>query len=226
MPKLIEALAGRIHEEDVSYRTRMLEIAAGLPDVIALGRGDPDFDTPAHIAEAAKKAIEQGQHHYTHPAGLPALREAIAAALARYNGLDYGADEILVTAGAQEGVMLCMLGLIEPGDEVLLPQPRFTSYDTAIQLLGGIAVSVPTREADDFALLPAEIEARITPRTKAIVLVTPANPTGAVTPPAMVRAIADRAKRRDLVVISDEIYDRLIFEGSEHLSIGSLPGMK
>jgi aminotransferase len=226
MPKLIEALAGRIREEDVSYRTKMLEIASGLPDVIALGRGDPDFDTPAHIVNAAKRAIDEGQHHYTHPTGLPALREAIAEALGRFNGLDYTPDEVIVTAGAQEGVMLCMLALVDQGDEVLLPQPRFTSYDTAIRLLGGVPVSVPTREADDFALVPAEIEARITSRTKAIVLVTPANPTGAVTPPAMVREIAEVARRHDLVVISDEIYDRLIFEGSEHLSIATLPGMK
>jgi aminotransferase len=119
-----------------------------------------------------------------------------------------------------------MLALVEEGDEVLLPQPRFTSYDTAIRLVGGLPVSVPTREADDFALVPSEIKARITPRTKAIVLVTPANPTGAVTPPAMVREIAHVAQRHDLVVISDEIYERLIFEGSEHLSIATLPGMK
>jgi aminotransferase len=226
MTRLLSALAGRIHEQDVSYRTKMLEIAANYTDVIAMGRGDPDFPTPAHIVEAAKIAIETGQTHYTHPAGLPQLRDAIAVMLKREYSLDYSAEEVIVTAGAQEAIMLCMLALIETGDEVLMPSPRFTSYDTAVELFGGKCVSVPTYEKDDFALVPAEIESRITPRTKIIVLVTPNNPTGAVTPPSAVREIAEIAKRHDLIVLSDEIYAQIIFEGSEHLSIGSLPGMK
>ncbi len=223
---LIRHHAARLSEKDVSFRTKMVEIASGLDDVIAMGRGDPDFHTPAHIVEAAKRAIDANEHHYTHPAGLPQLREAIADKLRRENGLDYDAEEIIVTSGAQEGLMLLMLGLVDPGDEVLLPSPRFTSYDTAVELCGGTVVPVPTREEDDFALMPAEIEARITPRTKMIVLVTPNNPTGAVTPPEQVRAIADLAKKHDLIVLSDEIYDKLVYEGNEHLSIGSLPGMK
>jgi aminotransferase len=223
---LLAALAGRVHEDDVSYRTKMVEIAAGIDDVIAMGRGDPDFRTPAHISEAAKRAIDDDQTHYTHPAGMPALREAIAAMLKRENDLDYSADEVIVTAGAQEAMMLCMLALVEAGDEVLIPSPRFTSYDTAVELCGGKCVSVPTYEKDDFALLPAEIELRITPRTKILVLVTPNNPTGAVTPPAEIRQIAEIAQRHNLIVLSDEIYAKIIFEGSEHLSIGSLPGMK
>jgi aminotransferase len=225
-PRLLRALAPRIHDEDVSYRTTMLERAARLPDVIALGRGDPDFHTPKHIVEAAKRAIDDNQHHYTLPAGLPQLREAIAKHLASDYGLDYAADEVIVTAGTQEAVMLCMLALIGPGDEVLMPRPRFTSYDTAVEMCGGVAVSVPTYEFDDFALMPDEIEERITPRTKLLVLVTPNNPTGAVTPPETIREIAALAIKHDLVVISDEIYAKLIFEGSEHLSLATLPGMK
>jgi len=222
---LLTALSGRIHEEDVSFRTRMLEIAAGLPDVIALGRGDPDFHTPKHIVEAAKAAIDSNQHHYTHPAGLPELRAAIAEKLQADNNLDYSADEVMVTSGAQEAIMLCMLALVEEGDEVLLPSPRFTSYDTAVSLCGGVPVPVPTYEGDDFALMPAEIEARLTERSKIVVLVTPNNPTGAVTPPAVVREIAELAKRHELIVISDEIYEKIIYEGSEHLATASLPGM-
>jgi aminotransferase len=224
--RLLRALAGRIHEEDVSFRTRMLEAAAGLDDVIAMGRGDPDLHTPRHIAEAAKRAIDDHAHHYTMPTGIPQLREAIARSLARDHGLDYDADEIIVTAGAQEAVMLTMLGLVDPGDEVLITSPRFTTYDTAVQMCGGVPVPVPTYERDDFALMPAEIEARITPRTKALVLVSPNNPTAAVTPPAVIREIAELAHRHDLIVISDEIYARLVYDGAEHLSIGSLPGMK
>jgi aminotransferase len=223
---LLSALAGRVREEDVSYRTRMLEIAAKLNDVIAMGRGDPDFRTPAHIVAAAKKAIDADHTHYTHPAGLPQLREAIADMLRRDNRLDYSSEEIIVTAGVQEAVMLCMLALVEAGDEVLIPSPRFTSYDTAVELCGGKWVPVPTYEKDDFALLPAEIEKRITSRTKILVLVSPNNPTGAVTPPHAIREIAEIACRHNLVVLSDEIYAKIIFEGSEHLSIATLPGMK
>lgn len=223
---LVRHHAARLSEKDVSFRTKMVEIAAGLDDVIAMGRGDPDFHTPAHIVDAAKRAIDDNQHHYTHPAGLPELREAIAEKLRRENGLDYGVDEVVVTSGAQEALMLLMLALVDPGDEVLLPSPRFTSYDTAVELCGGVVVPVPTHESDDFALMPAEIEARITPKTKMIVLVTPNNPTGAVTPPAQVRAIAALADKHDLIVVSDEIYEKLLYEGNEHLSIASLPGMR
>ena len=223
---LLSALSTRIVEEDVSFRTKMLELASGLEDVIAMGRGDPDFHTPKHIVEAAKRAIDDNQHHYTHPTGLVQLREAIAERLKRDNGLEYSADEIVVTAGVQESIMLCMLALVDAGDEVLITSPRFTTYDTAVHMCGGKPVPVPTFEHDDFALMPAEIEKRITDRTKALVLVTPNNPTGAVTPPAVIRQIADLSKRHNLIVISDEIYDKLVYEGSEHLSIGSLPDMK
>lgn len=226
MSILTHGLANRITEDDVSFRTKMLEISAGLDDVIAMGRGDPDFHTPAHIVEAAKHAIDANEHHYTHPAGLPALREAIAETLQRDNGLDYSVDEIIVTAGVQESIMLTMLGLVNPGDEVLITSPRFTTYDTAVQLCGGVPVPVPTFEQDDFALLAAEIEKRITARSKVLVLVSPNNPTGAVTPPAMIREIATLAQKHDLIVISDEIYAKLTYEGAEHLSIGSLSGMK
>jgi len=226
MKRLMGALSGRMHEEDVSVRTKLLEMAAKLPDVIALGRGDPDFHTPAHIVEAAKRAIDANEHHYTPPAGLPKLREAIAGHLKAQYSLDYGTDEIVVTAGTQEAVMLCMLALVDAGDEVLIPAPRFTSYDSAVRMCGGVPVDVPTEQASDYAIRPAEIEKRITGRTKAIILISPNNPTGAVTPPAMVREIAAIAERYDVVVIADEIYARIIFDGSEHLSIATLPGLK
>ena len=226
MSLLASRLAPRIVEEDGAFRTRMLALAAGMTNVIALGRGDPDFHTPAHIVAAAKAAIDANHHHYTGPTGLAPLRMAIAADLAAAHGLDYGADEIVVTAGAQEGIMLAMLGLCTPGDEVLITSPRFTTYDTAVRLCGGVPVPVPTFEKDDFALDVAEIEARITPRTRMFVLTTPNNPTGAVTPPAVVRAIAELAQRRDLLIVADEIYARMIYAPNEHLSIATLPGMR
>lgn len=226
MSLLASRLAPRIVEEDGAFRTRMLSIAAGMTDVIALGRGDPDFHTPAHIVAAAKAAIDANHHHYTGPTGLPALRAAIAADLKAAHGLDYGSDEIVVTAGAQEGIMLAMLGLCAPGDEVLITSPRFTTYDTAVRLCGGVPVPVPTHEKDDFALDVAEIAARISPRTRMFVLTTPNNPTGAVTPPAVIRAIADLALRHDLLIVADEIYARMIYAPNQHLSIATLPGLR
>lgn len=223
---LLRHKSHRIVAEEVGFRTRLLEMAAGLDDVIAMGRGDPDFHTPAHIVAAAQKAIANNEHHYTHSAGIAPLRAAIARKLERENGLDYTAEEIIVTAGAQEAVMLCMLALIDDGDEVLLPTPRFMTYDHAVEMCGGVPVAVPSSEATDFAMIPAEIEKCITPRTKVLVLVTPGNPTGAVTPPAMIREIAEIAQRHDLIVISDEIYEKLIWDDQEHLSIATLPGMR
>jgi aminotransferase len=176
--------------------------------------------------EAAKAALDANAHHYTGPTGLPELRQAIAADLKASCGLDYTAAEIVVTAGVQESIMLTMLALVSPGDEVLITSPRFTTYDTAVHLCGGVPVPVPTHEANDFALDPAEIEKRITPRTKAFVLVSPNNPTGAVTPPAAIRQIAEIALRHDIVIVADEIYARMLYAPNEHLSIATLPGMK
>jgi aminotransferase len=226
MSLLTDRIAPRIVEEDGSFRTKMLGIAAGMKDLIALGRGDPDFHTPAHIVDAAKAALDANQHHYTGPTGLPALRQAIAKDLHDSYGLSYTADEIVVTAGVQESIMLTMLALVAPGDEVLITSPRFTTYDTAVHLCGGIPVPVPTYEANDFALDVAEIEKRITPKTRMFVMVSPNNPTGAVTPPAVIRQIADLAIKHDILIVADEIYAKMIYAPNEHLSIATLPGMK
>ena len=225
-PRLAMALAERMRPKNTDYRQRLVEKASQLEDVIVMGLGDPDASSPQHVVEAARKAIIEGQTKYTHPAGMPELREAIAALLSKQYKLNYSSSEIIVTAGTQEAVMLCMLALVDQGDEVLLPQPRFTSYDTAVEMLGGHVVPVPTFEADGFALRPDEIAARITSRTKVLILVTPNNPTGAVTPPKSIRKIAKLCQDRDIVVISDEIYGSLLFDDAEHLSLASLPGMK
>ena len=223
---LLQRTAPRIVEEDGSFRTKMLEIASGLDDVIALGRGDPDFHTPGHIVEAAKTALDENQHHYTSPNGLPQLRQAICDNLKGEYGLDYDADEVIVTAGVQESIMLCMLGLVQEGDEVLITSPRFTTYDTAVHMCGGVPIPVPTYQKDDFALDVAEIEKRITPKTRMFVMISPNNPTGAVTPPDVIRKIAELAIKHDILVIADEIYAKLIYPPHEHLSLATLPGMK
>ena len=218
--------APRIMEEDGAFRTKMLGIASGLDNVIALGRGDPDFHTPQHVVEAAKQALDDNQHHYTGPTGLPPLRQAICDNLKAEYGLEYMADEIIVTAGVQESIMLCMLGLVAPGDEVLITSPRFTTYDTAVQMCGGVPIPVPTYQQDDFALDVTEIEKRITPKTRMFVMVSPNNPTGAVTPPDVIHKIADLAAKYDILLIADEIYAALIYPPHEHLSLATLPGMK
>jgi aminotransferase len=219
-------LANRIVHKDESIRTRMLGIAAKLEGVIAMGRGDPDLPTPAHIVEAGQRALAAGATHYTAPQGLPELREAICAKLERENGLSYAPDEIVVTAGAQEGIYVTMLALLNPGDEVLCTSPGYTSYNQAVELAGGVVVDVPTYQKDNFALTADAVRAKLSPRTRILCLMNPSNPTGAVTPRAEVEKLAQLAKDHDLVVISDEIYERLVYDGASVTSVASLPDMK
>ncbi len=219
-------IASRVVHKDASIRTRMLAIAARLGGVIAMGRGDPDLDTPAHIVEAGQKALARGATHYTAPQGLPELRAAIGRKLKNENALDYTPEEIMVTAGAQEGIYVAMLALIEPGDEVLVTSPGYTSYDQAIELAGGVVVPVPVYQEQNFALTAEAVKARITPRTRMLCLMNPSNPTGAVTPLEEVEKLAQLAREHNLIVISDEIYERLVVDGVKAPSVAALPGMK
>ena len=210
----------------VGIRTRLLEIAATLPDVIAMGRGDPDLATPPHVIEAAKHALDNGATHYTAVRGTIELRRAIAEKLQRQNGISYDPEnEIVVTCGAEEAVFLSFFALLDPGDEVLVPEPRYTSYDEAIKAWGGKVVVVPCDEKDDFTFRPEAIRKCITPRTKVISLVNPGNPIGLLDP-SIVKEIAQIAVDHDLIVISDEIYENFIFDGTPHQSVAALPGMK
>ena len=221
IPEEIRAVAA----DGTQLRYALMELAATLPDIIALGRGDPDLPTPAHIIEAIKTAIRDGRTAPTPVAGMPALREAIAAKLRRENGLDVGADNIIVTTGGQEALFLVMQALLDPGDEILVPDPRYTSYDDAILSAGARMVMVPTEHADAFNLRPEAVEAAITPRSKALLIVTPSNPTAGIVTEDRLRAIAEIADRHNLIVISDEIYEKFVYDGWQHFSIGSLPGM-
>ena len=212
--------------DDESFRSELLGIASKMDDVIPLGRGDPDFHTPKHIVEAAKKALDENKHHYTPPNGLPELRNAISKNFKEKYSLDYNIDEIVVTAGVQESIALAMLSLLERDDEVLITSPRFTTYDLTVRMCNAIPVPIPTYEKNNFSLMPDIIEQKITNKTKLIVLVSPNNPTGAVTPPENIKKIADIAIKHNLIVIADEIYADLIYENHEHLSIGTLENMK
>jgi aminotransferase len=225
-PSVPEDQLERLDDEGTRQRYDLLERAESMTGVIALGRGDPDLPTPPHIVEGAKRAIDRGVDQASDPAGLPELRRAIAAKLLRENGVKVDpAGGIVVTTGGQEGLFLLVQAILEPGDEILVPDPRYTSYDVAIQMAGAKMVSVPTDEHDGFDLDPEEVERRITPRTRVLLLITPGNPTaGTITPPNL-RRLAEIARKHDLLVISDEIYEKLLYDGAEHLSIGSLPGM-
>lgn len=219
-------IASRVIHKDESIRTKMLGIAAGLQDVIAMGRGDPDLDTPKHIVEAGQKALGAGATHYTAPQGMPELRAAICEKLKRENHLDYTPDEIIVTAGAQEGIYVAMMALINPGDEVLVTSPGYASYNQAIELAGGVVVPVNVYQKNNFALTAKAVKAKITPKTRMLCLMSPSNPTGSVIPRAEVEKLAQLVKEHDLIVISDEIYERLVFDGNRVTSVASLPGMK
>jgi len=205
----------------------LMELARARKDVISMGLGDPDLPTPPHIVAAAKRAIDEGRTGPAPPTGLPELRRAIARKLARDNGIAVDPDaEVLVTTGGQEALFLLVQALIAPGDEVIVPDPRYTSYDQAIAVAGGRMVLVPTTEASAFDLDPDEVARRLSPQSKVLLMISPNNPTAGIVTPPNVRRLAELAQERDLIVISDEIYEKFMYDGHEHLSIASLPGMR
>ena len=220
-------IAARVQAVPASGIRRFFDIIASMDEVISLGVGEPDFVTPWPIREAAIRAIEQGRTHYTSNFGLRELREAIAAELERRYGLAYDPEaELLITTGVSEGLDLAARAIINEGDEVIVPDPSYAAHAPAVVLAGGSPVSVATTAADGFALDPAAVAAALTPRTRALLLGYPANPTGAVPPRETLLPIARLAVDRDLLVISDEIYDRLVYGGAEHTAVAALPGMR
>ena len=218
-------LASRVKLKDAHLVTRMADIAETLPDVIKLGRGDPDLDTPAHIVAAGQEALAKGATHYTHPLGIPALRQAIADNIRAHGGADYAPDQIVVTPGGQQAMFVIALGLLDPGDEILVPCPGYNPYHQAAELAEATTVHVRTSMATNFCLTAEMVEAAITPKSKILVLINPNNPTGTVTPPDEVRRIAEVARKHDLTVISDEIYARLTYGNHQVQPVAALPGM-
>jgi aminotransferase len=200
---------------------------AEMKDVISLTIGEPDFTTPEPILRAAIDSLEAGETHYTANGGMIELRELIAANLEDRYGVAYDPrSEIIVTVGASEGVDAAMRATVNPGDEVIYHEPCFVAYAPCIQLAGGVAVPIATSDATDFRVTAAMIEAALTPRTKAIFLGYPNNPTGAVLDRPELEAIARVAEEHDLLVYSDEIYDRLVYGDHAHTAFSSLPGMR
>ncbi|MEK6719783.1 MAG: pyridoxal phosphate-dependent aminotransferase [Chloroflexota bacterium] len=207
---------------EAAARARALE-ATGR-SIIHLEIGEPDFDTPANVREAAKKALDAGFTHYGPFFGMPQLREAIAADATARKGFPVAADRVVVTPGAKPIMYYAMLALIEAGDEVIVPDPGYPIYESMARFAGGTPVSLPIRMENDFRADLDELEGLITPRTRMIVLNSPANPTGGLFTREDIVRIAELAVQHDLVVLADEIYGRIVYEG-EHVSIASLPGM-
>lgn len=205
---------------------RFFDIAATMKDVISLGIGEPDFVTPEHISRAGIDAILRGETHYTSNSGLIQLRQAVSDQLFELYGARYDAEtEVLITVGVSEALQCVMLAVLDPGDEVLVVEPCFVAYKPSVVLAGGTPVVVPTHVENDFEVTAQELERYITPRTKMIFIGYPNNPTGAVMTRERLQEIADLAEKRDLLVLSDELYDRLVY-GVEHVCFASLPRMK
>jgi aminotransferase len=221
-----QVLSQRVRAIKPSGIRKFFDIAATMGDVISLGVGEPDFVTPDHIRQAGIRSIEIGETHYTSNYGTLELRSAISDLLFRRYGVVYDPQsEILVTVGVSEGIDAAMRALLDPGDEVIVPDPGYVAYEADITLAGGTAVPVSTSVESQFAVRAGDIEAVLTPRTKAILLGNPNNPTGSVIPKDELGRIRDLVVEHDLIVLSDEVYSRLVY-GGEHVSIASLPGMR
>ncbi len=197
---------------------RARELAAEGRDIIGFGAGEPDFDTPPHICEAGIEAIRSGKTRYTPTAGIPELRRAIAGVIADTRGYDFSLDRIMVSSGAKQALANVILTIVEDGGEVVIPAPYWVSYPEMVTLAEGRSVVVRTREEDGFLLDAAELEKHLTERTRALILNTPSNPTGCVYPGKRLEEIFEVLKGTDVVVISDEIYDRLLYDDAEHVS--------
>lgn len=203
------------------------EIVQSMKDVISLGIGEPDFVTPWHIREAAVYSLEKGKTGYTSNLGSPRLRRSIAAYVEKHFSVSYNPhDEIIVTVGVSEAIDLALRALLNPGDEVLYHEPCYVSYGPSIRLAGGVPVPVATRGEDEFSLRAADLEKAVTKKTRVLMLNFPTNPTGAVMPLEELKKIAAFAAKHDLVILSDEIYSELTYDGVPHHSIAALPGMK
>lgn len=191
-------------------------------DVCSFSAGEPDFDTPAHIKAAAKQALDQGKTKYGPAAGEPKLRAAIAEKLRQDNSLCYAPENVIVTNGGKQSLFNLMLALIEPGDEVLIPAPYWLSYPEMVKLAGGAPVLMPTTLAGGFKITPDQLRQAVTPQTRLLILNSPSNPTGVVYSPDEVRAIAEVVVETNIWVVSDEIYEKILYDEAEHLSIGAV----
>ena len=206
---------------------QLIADANSFSDTIVLGRADPDFDTPEHIVAAAHDAMVKHSNEYVPPEGILPLRQAIAARMKRVNGIEVDPEhEVVVTNGGQEALFLMVLTVIGPGDEIIVPEPNYNTYLDSIAFARGAKITIPTFAEDDFRAAPEDVRKAITERTKALLMVSPNNPTAGMITPEDTRLLLDIAQEHDLVILADEIYDMFTYDDFEHLSPASLPGGK
>ncbi len=206
---------------------RFFSLAQDVPNVISLGIGEPDFTPPPHVLEAAKRALDEGKTHYTPTTGIPELRQALARKTKRDYGLSYDPDsEVLVTAGGTEAISLALLALINPGDGVLVPDPGFVCYEPGVLLAGGVPVSMPLLEKDRFRLNADVVMSLITDKSRVIITNTPNNPTGSVLSYDDIAKLAKLAVEHNLIVISDEVYEKITYDDVKHHCLATFPGMR
>ena len=217
-------LAERVASLKPSGIRKFFDIVATMKDVISLGIGEPDFSTPEPIMQAGMHSLQRGETHYTSNAGVLELRQELAGHLQRLYGVVYDPlSEIVITVGVSEALYLALTAILEPGEEVLIPTPCFVAYQAEVILAGGVPVEIPSRVEDNFQPNLEALSAAVTPRTKAILVGYPNNPTGAVASRETLQEVLNIAERHDLIVISDEIYDQLVYDW-QHISFASLPG--
>lgn len=220
------ALSDRLEHVNPSEIRKLFNLAQGVEGLISLGIGEPDFDTPEHIKEYAKEALDKGLTHYSPNAGILELREAIAEKLKRDNGIVADPKtQIMVTVGANQIILMGLATFLNDNDEVLIPSPMFVSYAPAVFLAGGKPIEVPTYEENEFRLSVDELGKYVTPKTRALIINSPNNPTGAVLKKKDLEEIADFAVEHDLIILSDEVYEYFIYTGANHYSVASLNGM-
>ncbi len=205
---------------------KLFDLAQDRKGLVSFGIGEPDFVTPAHVREAAKKALDEGYTRYTPNLGFPELREAISIKLKQKNKIPITPDEVVVTSGGTEALFFAFYTLLNPGDEVIIPDPGFVAYESQVFLAGGIPIHLSLRGENNFHPDLKELKGCITSKTKAILLNSPSNPTGAAFDEKELLAIAQLAQENDIFIISDELYEDIIYDGARHISIASFPGMK
>ena len=220
-------IARRVVDVPPSGIRRFFDIAATMDDVISLGIGEPDFVTPQPILEAGIRSLKNGKTHYTSNSGILELRQALSTHLDSLYEVRFDPEnELLITVGVSEALYLAVSAVVDPGDEVIIPTPCFVSYQPEVIFAGGTPVLLKTRVEDDFQVLAEDVEALITPKTKALLTGYPNNPTGAVMSREKLQELAEVARKHDLLVISDEIYDRLVYDDHKHVCFASLPDMR
>lgn len=223
---LAQRVMGLTQSPTVGLADKAREMRKKGVEIIDMTEGQPHFDTPEPIKRAAKEALDAGMVHYIESRGLPDLLEEIKSKLEKENGIDVKTSQLMVTVGAKEAVAVSMLSTVNPGDEVLIPDPYWGTHAALVKLAGGTPISVPLHDRDGFRIDISELQGLVTSKSKMLILNSPHNPTGMTIPKDDLETIADICRKKNILVMSDEIYEKIIYDGAQHYSIGSFPGME